>query len=105
MNNVRRRILKNCVLQLQSYTEDACSVGMDILEDVLDEENECRDCMPDGLDCTDNYYASEAASEAMETAIDNLETASTCFVEEDLAMARKVVDEAIRNLLDIQGVG
>lgn len=74
------------------------------IDDVLQDEDDSRDNMPESLQDTDRYVISEGSSEAMQEAIDNLDEAINAFADDELENARKGVDAAIKSLLQIDGV-
>ncbi len=64
MNETRRKKLRSIVHQLENVQGD--------IENVLDEEDEARENMPESLQETDRYTTSEEASEAMDMSIDSI---------------------------------
>lgn len=79
---------------IEALKEDASSVIDDITA-IKDEEDEYRDAMPESLQQSERYYTSEAASEQMDTAIDNLR--EICDIELDVLDLEEVItalDEA-----------
>lgn len=67
MNNTRRKNLMAIIEKLESLQSD--------LEYIKEEEDECRDCMPENLQESQRYYDSEAASGAMDEAIESIYSA------------------------------
>lgn len=70
MNKQRRKRIKEIIEKLQA-----------LVEDILDEEREAYDNMPEGLQMSDNGMISEEAQENLEAAIDALEEAIDCLEE------------------------
>lgn len=64
MNNVRRRQIYDATAKLEEIK--------DILEDILNDEIDSFNNMPEGLQCSDNGITSEEAQENLESAIDSL---------------------------------
>lgn len=71
MNNDRRKAIGEIGQRLEVAREiiDSCR---DELEAIKDSEDEYRDSMPESLHAGDRYAASEAASEALENALETL---------------------------------
>lgn len=70
----------------------------------MSEEDDARESIPEGLQDSDRYLVSEESSDLMESAIDSLETALSSFDDNDLEVARLSINEAIDNLMQIDGV-
>lgn len=73
MNNIRRNEIKKVVERIYKLQELAEEIKND-LELIKDEEEDYRDNMPENLQESDRYYASEEASENLEESIDILDT-------------------------------
>lgn len=73
MNNTRRNEIKKVVERIYKLQELAEEIKND-LECIKDEEEDYRDNMPENLQESDRYYASEEASENLEESIDILDT-------------------------------
>lgn len=70
--NKRRR---QSISKLRDKLTELCThldTVKDELSDILDEENESRDNMPESLEESQRYYDSEEASEILEANIDEL---------------------------------
>jgi len=67
MNNNRRDKIKAIIKQIERVTK--------MLDEVLTEEYDAYENMPEGLKCTDNGFNSENAQENIEQAIDTLNEA------------------------------
>jgi chromosome segregation ATPase len=67
MNNKRRQSIKAAIEQLES-----CAID---LESIKDEEDEYRNNMPENLQASDRYTASEECSDGIESAIDSINEA------------------------------
>lgn len=70
MNNKRRKQIKDAIGKIEA-----------LIQDILDEEIEAYDGMPESLQSSDNGIASEAAQESLESAIEALEEAIGCLEE------------------------
>ena len=64
MNNERRKQLSKLMDKIEELKGD--------LEGILSDEDDARDSMPENLQESDRYYASEDASDNMNSAIDSL---------------------------------
>lgn len=64
MNKHRRKQILEAISQIES-----------LVQDILDEEQEAFDNMPESLQCSDNGMVSEEAQENLEAAIEALEDA------------------------------
>lgn len=64
MNNARRKRIEKINEQLSGIKQD--------LEEINEEEENCRDNMPENLQESEKYEASENASGCIEYAIDNI---------------------------------
>lgn len=73
MNNIRRNEIKKVVERIYKLQELAEEIKND-LELIKDEEEDYRDNIPENLQESDRYYASEEASENLEESIDILDT-------------------------------
>ena len=65
MNKVRRKSIQDIADQLEEVKS--------ALEDIQGEEEACRDSIPENLQGSAQYEASDAACEALSAAVDNLE--------------------------------
>ncbi len=79
MNGERRRAITRCSKELHGMREECNSIlkrigiQKECLEDILDEEDEARENMPESLMGSRRYEISEDASESLNEAISNLE--------------------------------
>lgn len=73
MNNQKREKLKLA----RSYLSKAS----DIISNVLDDEQDCLDNMPDNLQYSDRYERMEAAVSKLEDGLNNIEAAEECLEE------------------------
>lgn len=67
MNNARREKLRKLMASLERTKEE--------VECILKKEDEARDAMPENLQDSDRYTASEECSDAMSDAVSSLEEA------------------------------
>ena len=67
MNNTRRKALKKCINELERISEE--------LQRLYDEEEDYKENMPENLQCSDRYEASEEACNAMNEAIEHIDEA------------------------------
>ena len=67
MNKVRRKQLQEIIEQIDAI--------MGALEDLQQEEEECRDNMPENLQCSERYERADDACNNMNDAISSLEDA------------------------------
>ena len=65
MNDQRRKDIAAIVQILDSAKDE--------LQNVLDEETEARDSIPENLQTSERYYVAEEAVTALEEAVDNIE--------------------------------
>lgn len=72
MNNTRRKELNKAV-ELLNGVIDAITEAQGIVETCKDEEEEYRDNMPENLQNSDRYYASDSACDALNDAYDQIE--------------------------------
>ena len=70
MNKERRKRIKDAIRKIES-----------LVQNILDEEQDAYDNMPESLQMSDNGMVSEEAQESLEAAIEALEEA-ICFLEE-----------------------
>ena len=77
MNKQRRKRMATAVEMIKKYTEE--------LRDVLDEETEYRDNVPENLQGSERYEESEAICDALDSAIMDLESAIDSLDEISLA--------------------
>ena len=73
MNKIRRNQIQQTIQQIEEIRND--------LQDILNEEYEAYDNMPDGLKYSERGETSEDAQANMESAIDSLEEAMS-YLEE-----------------------
>lgn len=73
MNNQKREKLKLA----RSYLSKAS----DIILNVLDDEQDCLDNMPENLQYSDRYERMEAAVNKLEDGLNNIEAAEECLEE------------------------
>lgn len=73
MNNQKREKLKLA----RSYLSKAS----DIISNVLDDEQDCLDNMPENLQYSDRYERMEAAVSKLEDGLNNIEAAEECLEE------------------------
>ena len=73
MNNNRRKEIKNAI--------DSIRASVEMLENVLSDEMDAFESMPESLQCSDNGMVSEDAQSALEDAIAALEEAIECLEE------------------------
>lgn len=73
MNKIRRNQIQQTIQQIEEIR--------DALQDILNDEYEAYDNMPDGLKYSERGEASEEAQASMESAIDSLGEA-TSYLEE-----------------------
>ena len=67
MNKIRRKKLSEIIDRIQAITND--------LENILSEEEDYRDNMPENLQSSEKYETSDNACSFMQDAIDNLNEA------------------------------
>ena len=67
MNNTRRQRIEELSLQVADLK--------DLLEEIMSEEEEYRDNMPESLQTSERYEISETASDNMDSALSSLEEA------------------------------
>ena len=70
MNKERRKRILDAIRKIE-----------DLVQDILADEQEAYDNMPEGLQCSENGIVSEEAQENLEAAIDSLEEAIS-YLEE-----------------------
>ena len=70
MNNARRKIIQKAICNIES-----------VLQDVLGEEQEAFDNMPENLQDSERGQISQDAQENLEAAIEALEEAISCLEE------------------------
>ena len=105
MNNQRRSSIRKCIKILQPLTtREECEDVKSTLEDVLCDEDDSRDNIPESLHDSDRYQISEEASDALEDAISSLEEAASCFDDDNLSGARECMNDAIETLKQIDGI-
>lgn len=73
MNNKKRQKIK--------IAREYLSQASNILADVLDDEQDCLDNIPDNLQNSDRCENMEIAVSKLEDAIDNIEQADECLTE------------------------
>lgn len=73
MNNQKRNKLK--------LAREYLSKASDIVSDVLDDENDSLDGMPENLQYSDRYERMEAAISKLEDGLNNIEAADECLSE------------------------
>lgn len=73
MNNQKREKLK--------LARGFLSKASDIVSNVLDDEQDCLDNMPENLQYSDKYERMEAAVSKLEDGLNNIETAEECLEE------------------------
>ncbi len=111
MNDQRRSSIRKCIKILQPLTtREECEDVKSTLEEILCDEDESRDNIPESLQDSDRYQISEEASDALEDAISSLEEAINCFDDKDesgnynQSGAREYMNEAIESLEQIDGI-
>lgn len=106
MNKQRRKMLSGALdIIRKSATVVEYGSAKVLIESALDGENMARENRPESFQETDDYCASEEASENMENAIEFLETAiSYLNDDEDEESAHQNIFEAIECLENIPGV-
>ena len=70
MNKKRRKQIKDAILQIEN-----------LIQNILDEEQEAFDNMPEGVQSSENGIASEEAQGNLEATIEALEDAICCLEE------------------------
>lgn len=73
MNNQKREKLK--------LARGFLSKASDIVSNVLDDEQDCLDNMPENLQYSDKYERMEAAVSKLEDGLNNIEAAEECLEE------------------------
>lgn len=73
MNNQKREKLK--------LARGFLSKASDIVSNVLDDEQDCLDNMPENLQYSDKYERMEAAVSKLEDGLNNIEVAEECLEE------------------------
>jgi len=73
MNKQKREKLKG--------VRNLLSSASNIISQVLEDEQDCLDNMPENLQYSDRYESMEAAISKLEDAIDNIERADECLEE------------------------
>lgn len=73
MNNKRRAILKKAI--------DTLEIASNYINNVLDEEQDSLDNMPENLGSSEKYSKMEAAIEKLEDAIEQIDDAKDCIEE------------------------
>lgn len=73
MNNQKREKLK--------LARGFLSKASDIVSNVLDDEQDCLDNMPENLQYSDKYERMEAAISKLEDGLNNIEAAEECLDE------------------------
>lgn len=73
MNNQKREKLK--------LARGFLSKASDIVSNVLDDEQDCLDNMPENLQYSDKYERMEAAISKLEDGLNNIEAAEECLEE------------------------
>ena len=73
MNNTRRKEIKKAI--------SAINASINLLENILSDEEEAFDNMPEGLQTSENGTVSEDAQNALSDAIAALEEAVECLEE------------------------
>lgn len=73
MNNQKREKLK--------LARGFLSKASDIVSNVLDDEQDCLDNMPENLQYSDKYERIEAAISKLEDGLNNIEAAEECLEE------------------------
>lgn len=73
MNNQKREKLK--------LARGFLSKASDIVSNVLDDEQDCLDNMPENLQYSDKYERMEAAISKLEDSLNNIEAAEECLEE------------------------
>lgn len=71
LNNSRRRRLRLAIEKLQKDKPDI-ETARSILEDILSEEEDARDNIPESLQDSDRYQVCEESCDLLEQAIDEL---------------------------------
>ena len=105
MDNKRRKSLSRCVSMLRaSLDSNACEHAKTVIDDMLEEEEDARDNIPESLQETDRYYDSEEASEHMSNAIEYIEVAMENISDDKMSDAKGMTDLAIEELTWIRGV-
>lgn len=70
MNKERRKRIVDAIQKIES-----------LVQNILDDEQEAYENMPESLQCSDNGLVSEEAQENLEAAIEALEEAISCLEE------------------------
>lgn len=73
MNNQKREKLK--------LARNYLSMASNIVSDVLEDEQECLDNMPENLQYSDRYERMEAAISKLEDGLNDIEAADGCLEE------------------------
>ena len=97
MNNARRRAIARCIRNLRGPNPDTNGI-MAELEDILAEEDDARDNMPENLQESIRYDESEEASDHLNEAISSLSDISE---EDDDSTVRDQINDAIEALNNI----
>lgn len=87
MNNLRRKAIKAAIAKLEALQEDF-NILKEEIENIMDEEQEAMDNVPESLQETDRYYA-------MEEAVDNLTYAVDVFENFDFEEITSYLEEAM----------
>lgn len=99
MNNTRRRRIRKLIAALMTRSHDWDDVKNE-LEDILSEEQEAMDNIPESLQDTERYVIAEES-------VDYLETASSLAdvdPDDEEEAIQDVIDELIETLQSIDGV-
>lgn len=83
LNNTRRRQIRMAIKELQKDKPDIDMVRS-ILEDVLSEEEDARDNIPESLQESDRYQVCEESCDLLEQAIDDLGNEENTNIEDVL---------------------
>lgn len=98
MNDSRRRRIRKIIKMVGNPNQDWEAIRME-LSDLLDEENEAMENIPESLQDSDRYYVCEESVDYLETAL------SAADVDmDDPESCLEAVDEIVDALSQIDGV-
>lgn len=83
MNNMRRQQIRVAIKELQKDKPDV-DAARSILEDVLSEEEDARDNIPESLQESDRYQVCEDSCDLLEQVIDDLGNEEETDIEDAL---------------------
>lgn len=89
MNNARRKMIRAIIKRLQGPSPDWTSIESD-LNDLLDEETDAMDNIPDSLQDTDRYQICEESVEYLDEAIGYIEPEDPDSAENVITALRQI---------------